>query len=173
MIFPRTLCGLLHLSVHDSRAWGCHHHWNASWRGGRNAAGEVPAAWRSRPPRYRWAWRAGADDPCVLGRFERMEISPWDVWVRESSRFGTTSAEGFSDFYEWHDREHIPERVDIDGFQRGRRYISVAGAPRFFTLYNVRDPSVMKGSPITAASMLRPPGHSVPLPISAPRRIAL
>ena len=55
------------------------------------------------------------------------------------------SEEGLSDFYEWHDREHIPERVDIDGFQRGRRYIAVAGAPRFFTLYNVRDPSVLTG----------------------------
>ena len=56
------------------------------------------------------------------------------------------SAEGLSDFYEWHDREHIPERVNIDGFQRGRRYIAVSDGPRFFTLYNVRDPSVLTGS---------------------------
>lgn len=55
------------------------------------------------------------------------------------------SAEGLVDFYEWHDREHMPERLGIDGFQRGRRYISVAGEPRFFTLYNVRDPSVLTG----------------------------
>ena len=56
------------------------------------------------------------------------------------------SDEGLSDFYEWHDREHIPERLSIDGFQRGRRYIAVAGEPRFFTLYNVRDPSVLTGA---------------------------
>lgn len=56
------------------------------------------------------------------------------------------SPEGLADFYEWHDREHIPERVGIDGFRRGRRYISVAGEPQFFTLYNVRDPAVLTGA---------------------------
>jgi hypothetical protein len=55
------------------------------------------------------------------------------------------SAAGLQDFYEWHNREHIPERVGIEGFRRGRRYIAVAGAPEFFTLYNVDSPSVLSG----------------------------
>ena len=32
-----------------------------------------------------------------------------------------------NDFYEWHNREHIPERLGIPGFNRGRRYIAVRG----------------------------------------------
>jgi hypothetical protein len=29
--------------------------------------------------------------------------------------------EGLAEFYEWHHREHMPERVSIPGFLRGRR----------------------------------------------------
>jgi len=43
--------------------------------------------------------------------------------------------EGRSDFYAWHGREHMPERVGIPGFLRGRRYIALDGAPEFFNLY--------------------------------------
>ena len=52
---------------------------------------------------------------------------------------------GRANFYEWHNREHIPERVAIDGFLRGRRYITEDGAPEYFTLYEVRDDSVLGG----------------------------
>jgi hypothetical protein len=51
--------------------------------------------------------------------------------------------EGRENFYEWHDREHIPERVGIPGFLRGRRYIALSGTPEYFTLYEVRDRSVL------------------------------
>lgn len=50
---------------------------------------------------------------------------------------------GLQDFYEWHNREHVPERVAIEGFLRGRRYIAAVGGPKFFTLYNVRDLAVL------------------------------
>lgn len=43
--------------------------------------------------------------------------------------------EGRSEFYAWHGREHMPERVGIPGFLRGRRYIALDGAPEFFNLY--------------------------------------
>lgn len=45
--------------------------------------------------------------------------------------------EGRADFYEWHVREHMPERVGIPGFLRGRRYRALdrATQPEFFTLY--------------------------------------
>jgi hypothetical protein len=44
-----------------------------------------------------------------------------------------------NDFYEWHMREHMPERVGIPGFKRGRRYRAIdrATLPEFFTLYEV------------------------------------
>lgn len=43
--------------------------------------------------------------------------------------------DGREDFYAWHTHEHMPERVGIPGFRRGRRYIAVRGEPEFFTLY--------------------------------------
>lgn len=51
--------------------------------------------------------------------------------------------EGRENFYRWHEREHIPERVSISGFLRGRRYIALSGAPEFYTLYEVRDRAVL------------------------------
>lgn len=53
--------------------------------------------------------------------------------------------EGRANFYEWHDREHIPERVGIPGFLRGRRYIALSGTPEYFTLYEVDNKSVLTG----------------------------
>jgi hypothetical protein len=39
------------------------------------------------------------------------------------------------DFVAWHVREHIPERVALPGFLRGRRYVAVAGRPKYFNFY--------------------------------------
>ena len=54
---------------------------------------------------------------------------------------------GRAEFYAWHLREHMPERVGIPGFRRGRRYIAADGttAPEFFTLYEVETPQVLLG----------------------------
>ena len=54
--------------------------------------------------------------------------------------------EGRDDFYEWHNREHMPERVGIPGFMRGRRYIAAEGEPEFFTLYETETPEVLAGA---------------------------
>lgn len=53
--------------------------------------------------------------------------------------------EGRDEFYAWHLHEHMPERVGVPGFRRGRRYIALdpATAPEFFTLYETADPGVM------------------------------
>lgn len=51
--------------------------------------------------------------------------------------------EGRANFYEWHNREHIPERLGVEGFLRGRRYVAREGAPQYFTLYEVRDAAVL------------------------------
>ncbi|WP_277184270.1 hypothetical protein [Caballeronia sp. BR00000012568055] len=40
-----------------------------------------------------------------------------------------------NEFYEWHNREHMPERVGIPGFRRGRRYIALDAGPEYFNLY--------------------------------------
>jgi hypothetical protein len=41
-----------------------------------------------------------------------------------------------ADFNRWYDREHIAERVAIDGFVEARRYIAHAGSPKYLSLYS-------------------------------------
>lgn len=55
-------------------------------------------------------------------------------------------------FYDWHMNEHMPERVGIPGFQRGRRAIAQDGAtaPEFFTLYEADTIEVLTGSDYAA-----------------------
>ena len=46
---------------------------------------------------------------------------------------------GFEDeFARWHVQEHIPERVGLPGFERGRRYRAVEGHPPFFNFYETQ-----------------------------------
>ena len=54
--------------------------------------------------------------------------------------------EGRDAFYAWHVHEHMPERVGIPGFLRGRRYIAERGGPEFFTLYEASTVEVLGGS---------------------------
>ena len=55
--------------------------------------------------------------------------------------------EGRDEFYAWHIQEHIPERVGIPGFRRGRRYVAVTPdtRPEFFTLYETDTMQVLQG----------------------------
>ena len=55
--------------------------------------------------------------------------------------------EGRSEFYDWHLHEHMPERVGIPGFRRGRRYraLDKNTHPEFFTLYEVDAFEVLQG----------------------------
>lgn len=41
-----------------------------------------------------------------------------------------------ADFNRWYDREHIAERVAIDGFLEARRYVAHAAAPKYLSLYS-------------------------------------
>jgi hypothetical protein len=56
--------------------------------------------------------------------------------------------EGRAAFYDWHLHEHMPERVGIPGFLRGRRYVAIDPAthPEFFTLYETATMQVLQGS---------------------------
>ena len=53
--------------------------------------------------------------------------------------------EARAEFYEWHNREHMPERLAIPGFRRGRRYIATDGGPEYFNLYEADSPEVLAG----------------------------
>jgi hypothetical protein len=49
-----------------------------------------------------------------------------------------------SDWTEWHDREHIPERLSVPGFLRLRRYVALGVGPRFFYFYETEDLAVLQ-----------------------------
>jgi len=53
------------------------------------------------------------------------------------------AAEGRDQFYDWHDKEHIPERLSIPGFRRGRRYSKRGQSPEWLTLYEASDLQVL------------------------------
>lgn len=55
--------------------------------------------------------------------------------------------EGRKDFYDWHLHEHMPERLGIPGFLRGRRYRAAdkETQPEFFTLYETSTFEVTQG----------------------------
>jgi hypothetical protein len=40
------------------------------------------------------------------------------------------------EFNRWYDREHLAERVAIDGFVEARRYVAHAAKPKYFCLYS-------------------------------------
>ena len=56
------------------------------------------------------------------------------------------AAEGRDDFYAWHGQEHMPERVGIEGFNRGRRFIAIDADREFFNLYETRDADVVESA---------------------------
>jgi hypothetical protein len=58
--------------------------------------------------------------------------------------------EGRAEFYAWHGREHMPERVGIPGFLRGRRYVAIEADLAYFNLYEAQTVEVLKGQDYTA-----------------------
>jgi hypothetical protein len=46
-------------------------------------------------------------------------------------------------FNDWYVRDHLPDRLAIPGFRRGRRWLSTGGSPRYFTYYEIDDVGVM------------------------------
>lgn len=53
--------------------------------------------------------------------------------------------EGRENFYAWHGSEHMPERVSIPGFLRGRRFVAIEAAREFFNLYETRSADIVAG----------------------------
>ena len=55
------------------------------------------------------------------------------------------------DFNEWYNREHMRDRIlRIAGFIRGRRFVAVAGAPRYLAVYEAHSIAVMQSEPYRA-----------------------
>jgi len=60
------------------------------------------------------------------------------------------AAEAEADFIAWHMREHIPERVGVPGFLRGRRYVALSGTPKYFNFYETETPQTLSSAPYLA-----------------------
>lgn len=54
-------------------------------------------------------------------------------------------------YQEWHNCEHVPERVAIPGFLRGRRYRDAAGGAHFLMMYETAATSVLASDAYLAA----------------------
>ena len=48
-----------------------------------------------------------------------------------------------NNYENWYQNEHLPERLGVPGFIRGRRYQSLVSSPRFFTWHEVASPSTL------------------------------
>jgi hypothetical protein len=54
------------------------------------------------------------------------------------------------EFNRWYDREHLEERVAIDGFLEARRYLAHTGSPKFLFLYSTKTIEVLDSPPYRA-----------------------
>jgi hypothetical protein len=54
-------------------------------------------------------------------------------------------------YQQWHNCEHIPERVSIPGFVEGRRYRTLDGRPSFLMFYDTETTSVLSSDSYMAA----------------------
>ena len=48
-----------------------------------------------------------------------------------------------AEFNDWYVKDHLPDRLAIPGFRRGRRWLSEGGSPRYFTFYEIDAVGVM------------------------------
>ena len=84
--------------------------------------------------------------PVASGR-ARGEVIPNDADRSRSALLGDAAVliwndvapEGREAFYAWHDHEHMPERLALPGFRRGRRFARPGHRPEWFTMYEAVD----------------------------------
>jgi hypothetical protein len=60
-----------------------------------------------------------------------------------------------ADFNRWYDREHLEERVAIQGFIEARRYVAHVGSPKYLCLYSTETIDVLD-SPAYRAKLANP-----------------
>src|SRR5215212_3131989 len=56
-----------------------------------------------------------------------------------------------AEFNRWYDREHLAERVAIDGFLEARRYVAHRGSPKYLCLYSTETFDVLDSAAYRAA----------------------
>lgn len=64
--------------------------------------------------------------------------------------WGGVIASGEKDYNAWHSLEHMPERLSVPGFRRGRRAVAIDGTPetlKYFMMYEAVDAEVFVSEP--------------------------
>jgi hypothetical protein len=56
-----------------------------------------------------------------------------------------------AEFNRWYDREHLEERVAIEGFIEARRYVAIEGSPKYLSLYSTETFDVLDSPAYRAA----------------------
>src|SRR6201987_3942486 len=64
------------------------------------------------------------------------------------------------EYNRWYDREHLEERVAIEGFLEARRYVAHKANPKYLCLYSTATFEVLD-SPAYRAKLANPTGWSV------------
>jgi hypothetical protein len=64
-----------------------------------------------------------------------------------------------AEFNRWYDREHLEERVAIDGFLEARRYVAHRGSPKYLCLYSTASFGVLD-SPAYRTALANPTAWS-------------
>lgn len=87
------------------------------------------------------ATNAGAQSPerAVSGGIEANVFGGALLGAGAVIVWNDVAQQGRDQFYAWHDKEHIPERLGIPGFRRGRRYIKQGHSPEWLTVYETTD----------------------------------
>lgn len=69
------------------------------------------------------------------------------------ANWGGVTEAAETDYNAWHSLEHMPERMSVPGFLRGRRCIAVEGTPahrRYFMMYETRTLETLESAPYLA-----------------------
>src|SRR5262245_5278576 len=48
------------------------------------------------------------------------------------------------EFNAWYDTEHVPERLAVEGFESGRRYVCIDGHPKYLAMYDMVNEAVLE-----------------------------
>lgn len=59
------------------------------------------------------------------------------------------------EFNAWYDTEHLPQRMAVPGFETGRRYVCIRGAPRYLAIYDMTSPAVLESEAYLQVSLDR------------------
>jgi hypothetical protein len=112
-------------------------HWTTMERGGHFAAFEQPEAFVEDIGKFFGTLQQGEFEE---KREQTMSgtgiLAVWNDRAKESE----------ANYEKWYQTEHLPERLAVPGFIRGRRYQAVIGDLEFFTWYEVASPATLRSA---------------------------